>query len=365
MSPDPSPLLNADRLRALLGRFREARVLVVGDIVIDEMIYGHTARLSREAPVVILRHDHTDIILGGGGNAAHNVAKLAGCSAAGGRLMPVLGLSGADYYCGLLLEALERDGIDPSGLIQDVSRPTSTKTRVSGIANHSVTQQIVRIDRESAAPVSAEIEEKLLAELDRRARDCQAILLSDYGLGVVTPRVREHCRQLARKHHILVTVDSQGDLSCFQEAALITPNQPEAEANVGYSIDAPDALMKAGKTLLDASNARAILITRGASGMSLFERVGDRDLQVSHIPVFNKSDVFDVTGAGDTVIATMTVAMAVGATALEGAILGNLAASIVVRQFGAATTYPEELTTALEQLLKKDAGLLNVAPQPV
>jgi rfaE bifunctional protein kinase chain/domain len=331
--------------------FSNLRVAIVGDLVIDEMIYGHTARLSREAPVVILKHAKTDCLLGAAGNAAHNVAAL------GAKRAVVVAVSGQDYDCTRLMEALARDGIEPTGLVPDPSRPTTTKTRVSGIANHSVTQQIVRIDRESKAPVSAAIEAKLIAHLTTLAPELDAILLSDYGLGVVTPAVIAACRQLAQQHGLVWAVDSQQDLRQFTGADVLTPNQPEAEANLGYTLDTLAKVESGGFELLGNTGAKALLLTRGAEGMSLFTApTAQHAGEVTHIPVFNRSKVFDVTGAGDTVVATFTLALAAGATGKTAATLGNLAASIVVRQFGAAVTTPDELQHAMAEL---EPGLID------
>jgi rfaE bifunctional protein kinase chain/domain len=340
-----------DTLSALIHKLSQGRVLVVGDLVIDEMIYGGTHRISREAPVLILRHEQTDIILGAAGNAAHNVAKL------NAKRTAIVGVSGKDYYCSLLLDALQRDGIDGAGLIQDENRPTSTKTRISGIANHSVTQQIVRIDRESSQLVSGDVENKLLDTLSKMAPEFDALLLSDYGLGVFTPAVIEHCQTLRKKHGLMMTVDSQQDLSAFQNATMITPNQPETERNVGYDLLTPEDVQRAGRDLLAKTNAENILVTRGEYGMSVFERRPDgQEPMATEIPVFNHSEVFDVTGAGDTVVGTLTLALTAGASVLEASILGNLAASIVVKRFGAATTNQQELLAALADL---DGDLLK------
>ncbi|MBX2860638.1 MAG: bifunctional hydroxymethylpyrimidine kinase/phosphomethylpyrimidine kinase [Vampirovibrio sp.] len=336
------------QLSADIQRLNQGRVLVVGDVAIDEMTYGPTDRLSREAPVIILRHDRTDIILGAAGNAVHNIAKL------GAKRAAVVGVSGKDYYCTLLLDALERDGIDATGLVQDESRPTTTKTRISGVANHSVTQQIVRIDRESRQPVSAAIENKLLDNITQLAPEFDAILLSDYDLGVMTQPVIDHCRVLAQKHGLVLAVDSQKELSLFGGATIMTPNQPEAEKNLGHALDTVEKVEAGGKKLLQQTGAQNLLITRSSEGMSLFESAGpetpQKTEQVTHIPVFNRSDVFDVTGAGDTVVGTLTLAMATGANLINACVLGNLAASIVVTRFGSATTSTDELQDALTAL---------------
>jgi rfaE bifunctional protein kinase chain/domain len=334
-----------------IPKLAQQRVLVVGDMAIDEMVYGHTARLSREAPVLILSHQHTDLILGGGANAAHNVAALDA-------LTHVVGLYGPDDYGDKLQMMLARDGIQASGLTLDAARPTTTKTRISGIANQSVTQQIVRIDRESKQPVSGEVEAQVLAAIRSLAPNCDALLLSDYGLGMVTPSVIATCAEVARAHQLVWTVDAQTHLERFQGVAILTPNLPEAERTLGRALDTPERLQAGGEELLALTQARAVLITRGAEGMTLF-RPGQ---VVFHLPAFNRSDVFDVTGAGDTVVATLTLALTAGASYEEAAVLGNLAASIVVRRFGAATTSPEELRQALLQL---DSHLMDTVTEAV
>jgi D-glycero-beta-D-manno-heptose-7-phosphate kinase len=337
VSSPPSLIL---QLHHAIDQLRTGRVLVVGDMVIDEMIYGNTARLSREAPVLILHHQHTDRLLGGGGNAAHNVAAL------GAQKTIVAGTSGADYYGQQLQDILHRDGIEALGLVADPSRPTTTKTRISGIANQSVTQQIVRIDRESKVPITEAIEAQLIDRIVALAPQLNALLLSDYGLGVMTPAVIAACQKVAKAYQLPLTVDAQTGLERFQGVSILTPNQPEAELSLGYSIEAMDDLLKGGQQLLAKTQAQAILITRGSAGMSLFERSG----AVTHIPPFNRSEVFDVTGAGDTVIATLTLALATGTPLPLAAILGNLAASIVVKRFGASVTSAPELHTALDAL---------------
>lgn len=334
-----------------LTKLHTGRVLVVGDVVIDEMVYGQTARLSREAPVLILHHNRTDILLGGAGNAAHNVAKL------GAARTVLVGVCGKDYHAGLLLDALERDGIDATAMVQDAQRPTTTKTRISGMANQSVTQQIVRIDRESPAAVSGKIEKKLLDNISHWAPQVDALLLSDYGLGVLTDAVIEHCRAMAQTHHLILAADSHQPLVKFKGATVLTPNQPEAEQNVGYALDTPEKVREGGQHLLNQCQAKNVLMTRGQEGMVLMSDEGS----LTRIPAFNRSEVFDVTGAGDTVIATLTLAMASGVAILPAAILGNLAASIVVKQFGAATTTTEAMRDVLNDL--DDAVLAGIQTQ--
>jgi rfaE bifunctional protein kinase chain/domain len=218
------------------------------------------------------------------------------------------------------------------------------------MVNQSITQQVVRLDRESREPLSAVLEGQLLAWLEANAHRFDALLLSDYGLGVVTPAVIEACRRLTQQLGLLWAVDSQRPLSWFAGAAIMTPNLPEAEANLpaGTSLATEEALLTHGPTLLTQSGGHNLLITRGSDGMALFE--GGEAERVTLLPVFNQSHVFDVTGAGDTVVATLLLAKAVGASWCQAAVLGNLAASLVVRQFGAATTTQAELHDALVAL---------------
>lgn len=339
--------MQKELLAQRLQKLSQGRVMVVGDVAIDEMIYGETSRLSREAPVMILLHSKTDILLGGGGNAAHNLAAL------GAKKVTMVGLAGKDYHCSLLFEAMARDGVSTEGMVQDETRPTITKSRISGSGRQSVMQQIVRIDRESHEPISANTEKALIEKLFALAPDHDALIISDYKLGVVTPAVIEACQQVAKQYHLILAVDSHQPLISFQGATIATPNLPEAEENVGRRFKNQDDLVQGGLGLKKEAGLQNLLITQGSDGMTLFEADGT----VHHIPVFNKMEVFDVTGAGDTVIATLTLAMATGATAIEAAVLGNLAASIVVKKYATATTNLSEL---LETLAEMDENLLTV-----
>jgi len=369
-SPSTHPAtLRADLLEAI-GRLSEGHMVVVGDVAIDEMIYGRTERLSREAPVLILGHDRTERHLGTAGNAAHNSAAL---HAARTDLVAVCGdpTINPDDYANHLRHILTRDGIALDGLVTDPSRnpcrPTTTKTRISGIANHSVTQQMVRIDREARHPLDAPTEAAVLAKLDTLVPPAHALLLSDYALGLVTPAVIQRCQALAKHSpHLVFAVDSHRDLGLFAGATVVTPNQPEAEANVGFALDSTEAVETAGPLLLAKTQGPSVLITRGGQGMSLFWREEGQPsspVWVAHIPAFNKSEVFDVTGAGDTVIATLTLALATGASVFQAAVLGNIAASIVVRRFGTATTTPGELQHTLIDL--GDSPLAGIVVKPL
>lgn len=326
---------SAERLYALLDGFVKARVLVVGDLTLDEFLTGQVERISREAPVLIIRHETTRQIPGGGANAVYNLAKL-------GAKVKVVGLVGKDSQGEVLRQIFESAGIDTSGMLVDPSRPTVTKTRIAGHARQSVTQQVVRVDRKSDQLPDFEVQLQLAAQIREQLEGVDGVVCSDYGEGVFTAPVIE-----AALIHSRTIVDAQTDLGRYQGATLFTPNLPEAEQAVGYAINSPQTVTQAGEDLLHLTGAKQILITRGDEGMSLFDKNGVEQ----HIPAFNRTDVFDVTGAGDTVVAALTLSLCLGASVWEAAVLGNLAASIVVRQFGTATTTAAEMKLALQVLL--------------
>jgi rfaE bifunctional protein kinase chain/domain len=327
-----------DRLIELLDRFSQAKVLVVGDLTLDEFLTGQVERISREAPVLILRHENTRQVPGGGANAVYNLATL-------GARVKVVGLVGKDDQGIALRGIFDRAGVDTTGILLDPNRPTVTKTRISGHARQSVTQQVVRVDRKSDELPDPELREQLAEYIRTHISTVDAVVCSDYGDGVFTPPVIAAALQ-----HSRIIVDTQKQLPRYAGATIFTPNLPEAELAVGYQIKNPQLLQQAGNDLLSLTQATQMLITRGDEGMSLFDRAGNSE----HIPPFNRTDVFDVTGAGDTVAAALTIALAVGASYWEAAVLGNLAASIVVRQFGTATTTIDEMKLALGKLLGEE-----------
>lgn len=331
---------SAERLFKLLDRFSQARVLVVGDLTLDEFLTGQVERISREAPVLIIRHETTRQTPGGGANAVYNLAKL-------GAKVKVAGLVGKDSQGEVLRQIFEVAGIDTRAILIDPDRPTVTKTRIAGHARQSVTQQIVRVDRKSDDLPDSDVQLQLAEEIRQQLDTVDAVVCSDYGDGVLTAPVIE-----AALSHPLTVVDAQKNLGRYRAAGVFTPNLPEAEQAVGYAIKNPQTLTKAGQDLLALTQAQQILITRGDEGMSLFDSSGAEH----HIPAFNRTDVFDVTGAGDTVVAALTLSLCMGASFWEAAVLGNLAASIVVRQFGTATTSIDEMKTALQALLEEFEG---------
>lgn len=330
---------SAQRLFALLDRFNQARVLVVGDLTLDEFLTGQVERISREAPVLIIRHETTRQTPGGGANAVYNFAKL-------GANVKVAGLVGKDAQGEVLRSIFFAAGIDTGAILVDSSRPTVTKTRIAGHARQSVTQQIVRVDRKSDDLPDSDTQLQLAHLIRQHLDSVDVVVCSDYGDGTFTPPVIE-----AALSHSRIIVDAQKGLARYCGATVFTPNLPEAEQAVGYTINSPQTLAKAGQDLLELTQAQHVLITRGEEGMSLFDRSGTYE----HIPAFNRTDVFDVTGAGDTVVAALTLSLCAGASVWEAAVLGNLAASLVVRQFGTATTNIVEMKTALQLLLEEQA----------
>lgn len=338
-------MLDRTTVDALLSRMNGTRILVLGDLIADEFLMGEVERISREAPVLILRHQQTRLLPGGAANAAANIAALKGRP-------EMVGVVGKDPTGRQLLTYLEGIRVATRSVVMDQVRPTTTKTRISASSNQSVTQQIVRVDRLVRDPVPHEIENQLISAISSRLAQCEALLLSDYGNGVITERVREAALSEAKVQGKLVVVDAQGDLRDYYGASVLTPNQPEAERVVGFPIVDAESLALAGQTLLDETGAEAVLITRGASGIALFER----DQDMVEVPAFNRSEVFDVTGAGDTVVGTLAIALAAGANYVEATVMANLAASIVVRRFGTATTSPQELLAAIDALEASMAG---------
>ena len=331
---------SAERLFALIDSFHQQRVLVVGDLTLDEFLTGQVERISREAPVLILRHQSTRQIPGGGANAIYNLAKL-------GARVKAVGLVGKDDQGKALRGIFEQVGIDTRGIFVDATRPTVTKTRISGHARQSVTQQIVRVDRKSDELPILEMQLQLAEYIRSQLDGVDAVVCSDYGDGVLAASVIE-----AALSHERAIVDAQKDLKRYAGAMLFTPNLPEAERAVGYGITTVEQLSQAGRDLLSLTRSPQILITRGEEGMSLFENQHGEFIHWD-IPAFNRTEVFDVTGAGDTVVAALTLALTAGASLWEAAVLGNLAASIVVRHFGTATTTAEEMKAALQLILEE------------
>lgn len=328
---------SSEHLLRLLAACQDKRIVVFGDLIADEFVYGRIARVSREAPVLILEYDATDIVLGGAGNAANNVASLGGVV----RLVSLVGRDGAgDRLFKTLPKAVER-----TGLTRPRGYQTPVKTRILAGGIHSAKQQVVRIDRYASEPVSDAHRKAAEATLRRAVKNADAILISDYGSGLVQPRfVAELAASLGGRMPILI--DSRYALTKYRGLTACTPNESEVEQVLGVTInDRKRVLEKAGRTLLEQTKMAAVLITRGSRGMALFES----GKPTVHIPIFGSDQIADVTGAGDTVMATMTLALAAGASFEQAARLANYAGGIVVMKRGTATVSAAELRRAIAQ----------------
>jgi len=311
-------------------------VVVYGDIVADHFIYGTPKRISREAPVLILRQDREDILLGGGGNAIHNILSL------GGVPKPV-SVVGEDAAGAALLQSLSSRGVDCSGIVPVARYRTPTKVRILGGFPHAARQQIVRYDIEDQFESREDEAQRFAALLRDEMARADAALISDYGYGIVTPGVASRLIESAGKKP--VTLDSRYDLLMYPNVTAATPNEDEAAEAVGIDLVDDEKLMEVGEKLLASIDSEALLITRGSRGMALFEK----DREPVLIPVSGTDQVADVTGAGDTVIATFTLALAAGASYVEAAKLANYAGGIVVMKMGTATVSNDELRYAIER----------------
>lgn len=330
-----------------LDRLKSPKVLVIGDFAIDEMIYGKTQRISREAPVLILEHSHTNVILGTASNAANNIATLAPGNAS------AMGALGKDYHAPILIKTLKDAKIKTDYMFEDKNRATTVKTRISGICSHSITQQVVRIDRQTTSPLSKETENKVLSKLEGAIKAHDGVVLSDYHLGFLTPKIVKNAIALCKKHNKIIVADVQKDFEKYAGVTAITPNEPDCEDYLGHEIESEKDLKRGGDKIIKKLGLKNLLLTRGGKGMALFsaeDTCNVPKITQTLIPAFNKKEVFDVTGAGDTVVGVFTLALCAGFSALEAAILGNLAASIVIRGFGCQTVTIEELKKELDEL---------------
>ena len=338
--PPPGEGEREARLLALLDACSGRRVAVVGDLIADEFIYGRVARVSREAPVLILQYDSTEILPGGAGNAANNVAAL-------GARTQIVGLTGNDEP-GRRLQASLRH-VDTRGMLSPPGYCTPVKTRILAGGVHTAKQQIVRIDR----VVSNDFDDRARAAFAKAALnaagECDAVLMSDYGTGLVTPdlasAIARKVNARARRRPVPVLVDSRYALLRFRGLTACTPNESEVEQILDTRIgDNVRALERAGRELLKRTRMQAVVITRGSRGMAVFEP----GRPTIHVPIYGSDEVADVTGAGDTVIATMTLAIAAGGSFYEAARLANYAAGLVVMKRGTATVSADELRDAIQ-----------------
>src|SRR6267154_2688645 len=328
-----------DRLHKIVEAFPRVTVTVLGDLVADEFVFGEISRVSREAPVLILKHRDRTVLPGGGANAVNNLADL------GVNVLPV-GIVGDDEPGRLLLKYFRHKRIALSGVLKDKSYSTVTKTRILAGMTHTWRQQVVRLDREPAAEPNAHLRRELVLAAREYARASDALLVSDYGYGAATPAIVNAIRERSRSDKLPIILDSRHRMLQFSGITAATPNEAEVEEALGVRIGNDwNRLMAAGEQIVGEMKLESLLITRGKDGMVAFPR---RHRAID-IPISGGDEVADVTGAGDTVIATFTAALAAGADTEEAAQLANYAGGIVVKKRGTATVSQQELLQALDQ----------------
>jgi len=339
-SENPAALNSVDlvALAECVEKFASKTVVLLGDFVADEFQYGEISRVSREAPVLILRHRETKLVPGGGANAANNLAAL-------GARVRVVTAVGRDSAGDALVEYFRAKRVDVSGIVRVKGWSTPTKTRLLAGWAHTVGQQVLRVDREPETPLPHAVRKKLQQLLQAKLRSADALAVSDYGFGVATPELVQQART-KRKDGLIITLDARYQLNSYARAGVTsaTPNEAELEAQhhttIGQNIE---ELQRCGAETLAAMKLRSLLVTRGRDGMALFEARGD----LTRIPIHGSQQAVDVTGAGDTVLAVYTLALACNASALEAAHIANIAGGLVVMKRGTATVSRDELLEAI------------------
>lgn len=329
---------HTERLRRIVQRFPRLTITVLADLVADEFVYGEISRVSREAPVLILKYRERSVVPGGGANCVYNLADL------GVTVLPV-GIVGDDEPGRLLLHRFREKHIALSGISTVKKFPTVTKTRILAGMTHNTRQQVVRVDREPEAELPRLYRNRLLEASREFAPASDALLVSDYGYGAATPDLLSRIRATGAFDNLPVTLDSRYRLLEYHNVTAATPNEPEVEEALGMRIGHDDQrLLAAGADLVSRMNLKSLVITRGRDGMVCF----DRGRSPLPIPIHGSDQVADVTGAGDTVIATFTAALAAGADACDAARLANIAGGIVVMKRGTATVSRDELLASIE-----------------
>jgi rfaE bifunctional protein kinase chain/domain len=318
-------------LKKYIDGFSQAKIFVIGDIILDEYVWGDVSRISPEAPVPVVAVTQETKMLGGAANVIHNLATL-GAS-------PVLcGVIGEDRAGHEIISKIKDMGLKTDGIVPERDRPTSVKTRV--VAQN---QQVVRFDRERRSDISPESLGRILDIIKKNLDTIDGIVVSDYGKGVISSDLMKGLREMVRDDSVIIAVDPKtGNFEYYHEVDVITPNHHEAGNFCHIDIVDNDSLMRAGRRMLGELNCRSVLITQGRDGMTLFEKEG----KITHIPTVAKQ-VFDVTGAGDTVISTFSLGLASGLDLKSSAILSNFAAGIVVGEVGTSTVTAEELKRIL------------------
>ncbi len=325
---DPEALIQA------IHSFRNKRILVLGDLMLDRFIWGSVSRISPEAPVPVVEIKKESTCLGGAANVATNIRSL------GGTPVP-LGILGDDFEGNRLREEFRSLGSPLGGLIVDKERPTSIKTRI--IAQH---QQVCRTDREDRSPLPSSLQARVAEKFRAALPSVDAVIVSDYAKGLISASLLKQTLPLAKSTRKIVCIDPKlRDFSVYRPATVITPNTAEAEHASGIAISRTQDLIRAGRKILRQSGIEHLLVTRGEEGMALFES----NASITHIPTVAQ-EVFDVTGAGDTVISTLALSLVSGLSMLSAAVLSNIAAGIVVGKLGTASVAPDELIAAIRKL---------------
>jgi len=334
------PMSDRTAMLALVERFPRQRVIMLGDLVADESVYGEIARVSREAPVLILKERERQVVPGGGANAANNLAAL------GAQVIPI-GVVGKDEPGEALLHYFRERHISTRHIVRVGNYLTPTKTRILGGLSHWQRQQIVRIDREPVPPLAAKVRTGLTRAAAALLHSSSGVLVADYGYCATNAQEVESLRQRAYRLGLPITIDSRYDLATYRKLTAATPNEPELESAFGQSIGNDlERLHTLGRKFLHRQALQALLVTRGRDGMALFEP----RRQPRHIPVLGSDQAVDVTGAGDTVIAAFTLALAAGASFLEATLIANCAAGIVVMKRGTATVSLGEIREAIRNV---------------
>jgi rfaE bifunctional protein kinase chain/domain len=326
-------------MESVVESWQGKRVMVLGDMILDEFIYGVTNRVSREAPVVIVRYDSSRYVPGGAANAVSNVSSL------GGSAIPI-GFVGGDETGRTLLSIFRKEGTKEDGLHVFEDRPTTNKIRVMAGDHHSQRQQMVRIDKEQRRPISIDEEERIISNFDRELPSAKVVILSDYGQGLFTERIITHAITSCRDKRVPVVADSRFMLRSFKGVTAATPNEVEAAAAAGLPLAGDSELERTGRKLLKMLLSDSLLVTRGRFGMSLFEK----RKKTRSIGVVGSAEAADVTGAGDTVVSVVALTLAAGGTMETAMHLANVAASIVVMKRGTAVATVPELLDVIRKM---------------
>ncbi len=327
------------KLKSIISKFRKTNIMVIGDLILDEFIWGNVSRISPEAPVPVVCAEEETFRLGGACNVASNIVALGGNAY-------VIGVVGEDKRKDILIKNLKKRGMKTSGVLVDKTRPTTLKTRVVAKQRN---QQVVRIDKENVDFIRGEILNKLISKIKKGIHSVDALILEDYGKGVITPDLLKEILEYTKNNGKKIIVDpKRHHFSYYKGVTLITPNQSEVEDATGIKIKDKKTLEKAGKTLLFDLGCEAVLVTLGESGMCLLEIDGE----VSYIKSVAQG-VFDVSGAGDTVVSCFAQSLISGANLRQAALISNFAAGVVVGKFGTEVVTKEELIESLEKNNKK------------